>query len=308
MADTTNKQPLAIRTSEEVKERFKNILEAEPGVNAGEILERLLNVYDTSKQEANLPAFSKDFKDFETHLTALSIRFHNAYEMIANAEESAMQKFSRDLEEKSSTIFTLNEQIKSLKEEKTAYLSLKEEQEKSLKDAIEAKQSAEQEVERLEKDKEDFRKQIDNLNSQISTSNEREKELNSVNADLNIKLKESESLQSKIASLERSLSDEQHKNELKELELNNEKKSLNDVKSAYNKLESENEKLEKEIDSLKDTITSLKEAVAQMNYIKTELEEEKQRANELQNKLFSSVENKTSVKRDSTNKSMKAKS
>jgi chromosome segregation ATPase len=119
---------------------------------------------------------------------------------------------------------------------------------------------------------------------------ERENNLNALNADLNLKLKESTALTNKVNSLDKDLDKAKHQIELKDLELKAEKKSFNDLNALYNKADKENSKLKTEIDTLKDTISSLKAEVAEMNVIKSQLEDEKKRSDELQKALLASVE------------------
>ena len=306
MAEVTAKQPLAIRTTDDLKEKFKNFTE-ELGVSSGDFFEKLLLSYEVHKKEETMPQYSNDFKDIQTHLNAISNRFHNAYDMIVNAEEKAIQKFERELSAKTNTILDLQEQIKSLKENlvknETESATLKANSQKSLLDKEEAEKKAEQ----LQVDKDDLRKQIDNLNTQIVDLKERENNLNALNSDLNLKLKESASLADKVNSLENELRDTKHLIEIKDLELNNDKKSFNDLNALYNKADKENSKLKTEIDTLKETVSSLKSEVAEMKILKAQLEEEKKRANEFQKTLLATISEKTTNVKHSNTKGVNKK-
>lgn len=299
MAEANTKQPLSIRATDEIKEKFRTLTE-ELGVNSGEVFEKLIATYERSQNEASMPEFTKDFKDFETHLNALSIKFHNAYGMIANAEETAIQKFERELSEKTNTILNLQEQLKTVKEEKAVLADEKEQLKAQTAEHLNARTTAEQTAAQLLKDKEDLRKQIDNFNEQINSFKEHEKELNSLNSDLSLKLKESSVLADKVNSLENDLRDSKHQIDLKDLELVNVKKSFSDLTNSYNRIEGENSQLKESLDSLKDSISSLKENIAslkaeaaEMKVIKSQLEDEKKRSDELQKALLSSVVDKT---------------
>lgn len=191
MAASTN-SPLSFRASDDVKQRFQAIIESEPELKANDVFERLLNAYETSKQESNLPEFASEFKDFAAHLNSLNTKFHNACQMVTNAEEKAAQQFKRDLEEKSASIESLTDQVNALKQEKSNLLELKETLLKESTEARLAKDSADATVIALNADKDDLRKQIEGLNSQIESLKQREQDLNKINADQNLKLKESE--------------------------------------------------------------------------------------------------------------------
>lgn len=306
MAEATSKQPLAIRTTDDLKEKFKNFTE-ELGVSSGDFFEKLLSSYEIHKKEETMPQFSNDFKDIQTHLNALSIKFHNAYDMIVNAEQTAIQKFERELSVKTEIIQELQLKIKSLRDNliknDTESATLKANSQKSLRDKEEAEKKAEQ----LQADKDDLRKQIDNLNSQINDFKERENNLNALNSDLNLKLKESASLADKVNSLENELRDTKHLIDIKDLELNNDKKSFNDLNALYNKADKENSKLKTEIDTLKETVSSLKSEVAEMKVLKAQLEEEKKRANEFQKTLLATISEKTTNVKHSNNKGVNKK-
>lgn len=292
MAEATGKQPLAIRTTDELKEKFKTFTD-ELGVSSGDFFEKLLFSYEVHRKEETMPQFSNDFKDIQTHLNAISNRFHNAYDMIVNAEEKAIQKFERELSAKTNTILDLQDQIKSLKEAMTVIEKDRNDFKSLSTDSVNAKEEAEKKAEQLQADKEDLRKQIDGLNAQMNDFKERENNLNALNADLNLKLKESTALTNKVNSLDKDLDKAKHQIELKDLELKAEKKSFNDLNALYNKADKENSKLKTEIDTLKDTISSLKAEAAEMKVIKSQLEDEKKRSDELQKALLSSVVDKT---------------
>lgn len=307
MAEATGKQPLAIRTTDELKEKFKTFTD-ELGVSSGDFFEKLLSSYEVHRKEETMPQFSNDFKDIQTHLNAISNRFHNAYDMIVNAEEKAIQKFERELSAKTNTILDLQDQIKSLKEAMTVIEKDRNDFKSLSTDSVNAKEEAEKKAEQLQTDKDDLRKQIDNLNTQIVDLKDRENNLNALNSDLNLKLKESASLTDKVNSLENELRDTKHLIEIKDLELNNDKKSFNDLNALYNKADKENSKLKTEMDTLRETVSSLKAEVAEMKILKAQLEEEKKRANDLQKTLLSSVVfSKTTNVKDSNPKGEKKK-
>ena len=177
MAEATGKQPLAIRTTDELKEKFKTFTD-ELGVSSGDFFEKLLFSYEVHRKEETMPQFSNDFKDIQTHLNAISNRFHNAYDMIVNAEEKAIQKFERELSAKTNTILDLQDQIKSLKEAMTVIEKDRNDFKLLSTDSVNAKEEAEKKAEQLQADKEDLRKQIDGLNAQMNDFKERENNLN----------------------------------------------------------------------------------------------------------------------------------
>lgn len=141
MAADNRSAPLSFRSSEEVKQRFQAIAEAEPELKGNDILEKLLNAYELVKQEHTMPEYEKVFSDFAAHLESLNIQFHNAIQMIGNAEQVAAAKFNRDLEEKKVSIEALTEQLNNLKQEKTKLLEEKETLTKSEQEAQAKKRS-----------------------------------------------------------------------------------------------------------------------------------------------------------------------
>ena len=289
MAASTN-SPLSFRASDDVKQRFQAIIESEPELKANDVFERLLNAYETSKQESNLPEFASEFKDFAAHLNSLNTKFHNACQMVTNAEEKAAQLFKRDLEEKSASIEALTDQVNALKQEKSNLLDMKETLLKESTEARLAKDSAEANVIALNADKEDLRKQIENLNSQIESLKQREQDLNKINADQNIKLKESEEYSKKIDELSKLLSESQHKTDLRELELKTKDDLITNYKNDLKKSEAAGIELNQTISNLKEENAGLKaqvsSQVSSVNSLKDELENERKRNNEIQQRIL----------------------
>ncbi len=289
MAASTN-SPLSFRASDDVKQRFQAIIESEPELKANDVFERLLNAYETSKQESNLPEFASEFKDFAAHLNSLNTKFHNACQMVTNAEEKAAQQFKRDLEEKSASIEALTDQVNALKQEKSNLLDMKETLLKESTEARLAKDSAEATVIALNADKDDLRKQIDNLNSQIDSLKQREQDLNKINADQNIKLKESEEYSKKIDELSKLLSESQHKNDLQALELKTKDDLITNYKNNVQKYETVGIELNQTISGLKEENAALKAKLSSnessFETLKNELEKERNRYEGLQKQII----------------------
>lgn len=289
MAASTN-SPLSFRASDDVKQRFQAIIESEPELKANDVFERLLNAYETSKQESNLPEFASEFKDFAAHLNSLNTKFHNACQMVTNAEEKAAQQFKRDLEEKSASIEALTDQVNALKQEKSNLLDMKETLLKESTEARLAKDSAEATVIALNADKDDLRKQIDNLNSQIDSLKQREQDLNKINADQNIKLKESEEYSKKIDELSKLLSENQHKNDLQALELKTKDDLITNYKNDVQKYETAGIELNQTISGLKEENAVLKAKLSSnessLEALKNELEKERNRYEGLQKQII----------------------
>ena len=257
MAASTN-SPLSFRASDDVKQRFQAIIESEPELKANDVFERLLNAYETSKQESNLPEFASEFKDFAAHLNSLNTKFHNACQMVTNAEEKAAQQFKRDLEEKSASIESLTDQVNALKQEKSNLLELKETLLKESTEARLEKDSADATVIALNADKDDLRKQIEGLNSQIESLKQREQDLNKINADQNLKLKESEVFADKINELNNSVTNLNHKNDLQTLEIKNKEEQISEYKQSLQDKENSIKSMNGILASLKEENASLK--------------------------------------------------
>jgi len=289
MAASTN-SPLSFRASDDVKQRFQAIIESEPELKANDVFERLLNAYETTKQESNLPEFASEFKDFAAHLNSLNTKFHNACQMVTNAEEKAAQQFQRDLEEKKASIEALTEQVTNLKNEKNSLLEVKEKYVNEVTEARQAKDVADATVLALTADKEDLRKQIENLNSQIESLKQREQDLNKINADQNIKLKESEEYSKKIDELSKLLSESQHKTDLQALELKTKDDLITNYKNELKKFEAAGIELNQTISNLKEENAGLKaqisSQVSSVNSLKDELENERKRNNEIQQRIL----------------------
>lgn len=287
MAASTN-SPLSFRASDDVKQRFQAIIESEPELKANDVFERLLNAYETSKQESNLPEFASEFKDFAAHLNSLNTKFHNACQMVTNAEEKAAQQFKRDLEEKSASIESLTDQVNALKQEKSNLLELKETLLKESTEARLAKDSADATVIALNADKDDLRKQIEGLNSQIESLKQREQDLNKINADQNLKLKESEVFADKINELNNSVTNLNHKNDLQTLEIKNKEEQISEYKQSLQELASlkeENASLKAQFELHSHTIEDLK----------NQLEAERNRNEEIQQKILDLMTNSSAA-------------
>ena len=298
MAASTN-SPLSFRASDDVKQRFQAIIESEPELKANDVFERLLNAYETSKQESNLPEFASEFKDFAAHLNSLNTKFHNACQMVTNAEEKAAQKFKRDLEEKSASIESLTDQVNALKQEKSNLLELKETLLKESTEARLAKDSADATVIALNADKDDLRKQIEGLNSQIESLKQREQDLNKINADQNLKLKESEVFADKINELNNSVTNLNHKNDLQTLEIKNKEEQISEYKQSLQDKENSIKSMNGILASLKEENASLKAQFELHSHtiedLKNQLEAERNRNEEIQQKILDLMTNSSAA-------------
>lgn len=298
MAASTN-SPLSFRASDDVKQRFQAIIESEPELKANDVFERLLNAYETSKQESNLPEFSSEFKDFAAHLNSLNTKFHNACQMVTNAEEKAAQQFKRDLEEKSASIESLTDQVNALKQEKSNLLELKETLLKESTEARLEKDSADATVIALNADKDDLRKQIEGLNSQIESLKQREQDLNKINADQNLKLKESEVFADKINELNNSVTNLNHKNDLQTLEIKNKEEQISEYKQSLQDKENSIKSMNGILASLKEENASLKAQFELHSHtiedLKNQLEAERNRNEEIQQKILDLMTNSSAA-------------
>lgn len=298
MAASTN-SPLSFRASDDVKQRFQAIIESEPELKANDVFERLLNAYETSKQESNLPEFASEFKDFAAHLNSLNTKFHNACQMVTNAEEKAAQQFKRDLEEKSASIESLTDQVNALKQEKSNLLELKETLLKESTEARLAKDSADATVIALNADKDDLRKQIEGLNSQIESLKQREQDLNKINADQNLKLKESEVFADKINELNNSVTNLNHKNDLQTLEIKNKEEQISEYKQSLQDKENSIKSINGILASLKEENASLKAQFELHSHtiedLKNQLEAERNRNEEIQQKILDLMTNSSAA-------------
>lgn len=298
MAASTN-SPLSFRASDDVKQRFQAIIESEPELKANDVFERLLNAYETSKQESNLPEFASEFKDFAAHLNSLNTKFHNACQMVTNAEEKAAQQFKRDLEEKSASIESLTDQVNALKQEKSNLLELKETLLKESTEARLAKDSADATVIALNADKDDLRKQIEGLNSQIESLKQREQDLNKINADQNLKLKESEVFADKINELNNSVTNLNHKNDLQTLEIKNKEEQISEYKQSLQDKENSIKSMNGILASLKEENASLKAQLELHSHtiedLKNQLESERNRNEEIQQKILDLMTNSSAA-------------
>ncbi|MDD5868459.1 MAG: hypothetical protein PUC74_03635 [Succinatimonas sp.] len=298
MAASTN-SPLSFRASDDVKQRFQAIIESEPELKANDVFERLLNAYETSKQESNLPEFASEFKDFAAHLNSLNTKFHNACQMVTNAEEKAAQQFKRDLEEKSASIESLTDQVNALKQEKSNLLELKETLLKESTEARLAKDSADATVIALNADKDDLRKQIEGLNSQIESLKQREQDLNKINADQNLKLKESEVFADKINELNNSVTNLNHKNDLQTLEIKNKEEQISEYKQSLQDKENSIKSMNGILASLKEENASLKAQLELHSHtiedLKNQLEAERNRNEEIQQKILDLMTNSSAA-------------
>ncbi len=298
MAASTN-SPLSFRASDDVKQRFQAIIESEPELKANDVFERLLNAYETSKQESNLPEFASEFKDFAAHLNSLNTKFHNACQMVTNAEEKAAQQFKRDLEEKSASIEALTDQVNALKQEKSNLLELKETLLKESTEARLAKDSADATVIALNADKDDLRKQIEGLNSQIESLKQREQDLNKINADQNLKLKESEVFADKINELNNSVTNLNHKNDLQTLEIKNKEEQISEYKQSLQDKDNAIKNLNGILASLKEENASLKAQFELHSHsiedLKNQLEAERNRNEEIQQKILDLMTNSSAA-------------
>ena len=298
MAASTN-SPLSFRASDDVKQRFQAIIESEPELKANDVFERLLNAYETSKHESNLPEFASEFKDFAAHLNSLNTKFHNACQMVTNAEEKAAQQFKRDLEEKSASIESLTDQVNALKQEKSNLLELKETLLKESTEARLAKDSADATVIALNADKDDLRKQIEGLNSQIESLKQREQDLNKINADQNLKLKESEVFADKINELNNSVTNLNHKNDLQTLEIKNKEEQISEYKQSLQDKENSIKSMNGILASLKEENASLKAQLELHSHtiedLKNQLEAERNRNEEIQQKILDLMTNSSAA-------------
>lgn len=298
MAASTN-SPLSFRASDDVKQRFQAIIESEPELKANDVFERLLNAYETSKHESNLPEFASEFKDFAAHLNSLNTKFHNACQMVTNAEEKAAQQFKRDLEEKSASIESLTDQVNALNQEKSNLLELKETLLKESTEARLAKDSADATVIALNADKDDLRKQIEGLNSQIESLKQREQDLNKINADQNLKLKESEVFADKINELNNSVTNLNHKNDLQTLEIKNKEEQISEYKQSLQDKENSIKSMNGILASLKEENASLKAQFELHSHtiedLKNQLEAERNRNEEIQQKILDLMTNSSAA-------------
>lgn len=250
MAETSNKQPLSIRASDDVKARFQELAEGQ-GLKGNDALNLLLDAYEKAQAQVAYPEHAATFKDFDSHLKSISDSFRNAYNMLENVKAAAEQEFRRDLENKEELI---NGYVTMLNDANVNIETLKQEKadaENIAKESEEARQKAEDNAAQLAQDKEDLREQLDGLKQQLEESKNREIAANERANECSAKLGEVSELRDKIAELERELTDAKHRLELKEQETQNKA--------------SENESL------------------------KAQLKEEKARANELQNALVGAV-------------------
>ena len=264
MAASTN-SPLSFRASDDVKQRFQAIIESEPELKANDVFERLLN----------------------------------ACQMVTNAEEKAAQQFKRDLEEKSASIESLTDQVNALKQEKSNLLELKETLLKESTEARLEKDSADATVIALNADKDDLRKQIEGLNSQIESLKQREQDLNKINADQNLKLKESEVFADKINELNNSVTNLNHKNDLQTLEIKNKEEQISEYKQSLQDKENSIKSMNGILASLKEENASLKAQFELHSHtiedLKNQLEAEINSNEEIQQKILDLMTNSSAA-------------
>ena len=219
--------------------------------------------------------------------------------MVTNAEEKAAQQFKRDLEEKSASIESLTDQVNALKQEKSNLLELKETLLKESTEARLAKDSADATVIALNADKDDLRKQIEGLNSQIESLKQREQDLNKINADQNLKLKESEVFADKINELNNSVTNLNHKNDLQTLEIKNKEEQISEYKQSLQDKENSIKSMNGILASLKEENASLKAQFELHSHtiedLKNQLEAERNRNEEIQQKILDLMTNSSAA-------------
>ena len=219
--------------------------------------------------------------------------------MVTNAEEKAAQQFKRDLEEKSASIESLTDQVNALKQEKSNLLELKETLLKESTEARLAKDSADATVIALNADKDDLRKQIEGLNSQIESLKQREQDLNKINADQNLKLKESEVFADKINELNNSVTNLNHKNDLQTLEIKNKEEQISEYKQSLQDKENSIKSMNGILASLKEENASLKAQLELHSHtiedLKNQLEAERNRNEEIQQKILDLMTNSSAA-------------
>ena len=178
----TESKVISIRTSDDVRERFQQFLDSE-GARAGEMLEKLINAYD---QEASMPRHQAEFDDFNAHLDDLRVKFHNAYNMLANTEERMAVQYT--------------DKIKLLEEHNAELEGKDAECKRAIERATELEQinSDLREQNKLLKEKQDF---DNSLIEKVKLADELTVQLTAANTKI-------AALEEKTADLERQLADE----------------------------------------------------------------------------------------------------
>ena len=162
-----------------------------------------------------------------------------------------------------------------------------------------AKDSADATVIALNADKDDLRKQIEGLNSQIESLKQREQDLNKINADQNLKLKESEVFADKINELNNSVTNLNHKNDLQTLEIKNKEEQISEYKQSLQDKENSIKSMNGILASLKEENASLKAQFELHSHtiedLKNQLEAERNRNEEIQQKILDLMTNSSAA-------------
>ena len=115
-----------------------------------------------------------------------------------------------------------------------------------------------------------------------------------INSDLQMKLKETESFAEQIASLNKDLQDHKHLVELKEIELKNCTDNFQSLKTEHDKVLKGLEDVRNELYPCKQEIghldSQLQAKAATLESVNSQLELERSRSAELQNKYFALAE------------------
>ena len=161
-------------------------------------------------------------------------------------------------------------------------------------EALAKSEASEATAKELQTDKEDLRKQIKGLNDQVEEYKKKEQDLAQINSDLQVKLKETESFAEQIASLNKDLQDHKHLVELKEIELKNCTDNFQTLKTEHDKVLKGLEDVRNELYTCKQEIghldSQLQAKAATLESVNSQLELERSRSEELQNKYFALAE------------------
>lgn len=237
-------KPKSFRIDDETAEKFKEI-SSSIGGNQQETLAKLIEAYEFQSGKAVLTEKKADIEQFERYVTAITRMFMGSLDDNRNMQETVRTEFDAQLNSKDTTIRSLQNDNKALKDERDQAVSIRanlEEQIALLNDRINNE---------YEKRLVDAQKMIDDQESHVSLLKGKNQQLEQNAENCKQLQSENEALRQDLAEMKRQLESqalehqksvlelkEQHMNETNELK----EKHLKEIEEYQQKYKTELDK------------------------------------------------------------------
>lgn len=204
-------KPKSFRIDDETAEKFKEI-SSSIGGNQQETLAKLIEVYEFQSGKAVLTEKKADIEQFERYVTAITRMFMGSLDDNRNMQETVRTEFDAQLKSKDTTIRSLQDDNKALKDERDQAVSIRD----NLEEQIALLNGR---INEYEKRLEDAQKMIADQESHVSLLKEKNQQ-SEQNAENSKQFQsENEALRQELAEIKRQLESQALEHQKSVLEL-----------------------------------------------------------------------------------------